>query len=155
LRPVAAADIDALHALLTDAQVRRHLLDGESVSRDFVARTVANSEQGFARRGCGLYAIVGAEDALLGLCGFHMTGTPPERQLVYALTPPAWGRGYAREAVRAVVAQAQTLRLPQIIATTDADNAASIAVLRACGFTPVVEVIERGRAVVRYVCAKQ
>ena len=131
--------------------MRRHLLDGETVSRDFVARTVADSERAFARNGCGLYAVIDADGAQLGMCGFHLAGVPPERQLVYALTPPAWGQGYASEAVRAVVAQAQQLRLPQIIATTDADNAASIAVLRACGFTPVVETIERGRAVGRYV----
>jgi RimJ/RimL family protein N-acetyltransferase len=151
LRPPAARDVDALHTLLTDEPVRRFLLDGESVTRDFVVRAVADSQNAFARGGAGLYAIHAAGDgALLGICGFHLSGMPPERQLVYALVPAAWGRGYASEAVRAVVAQARALRVKQIVATTDADNAASIAVLRACGFTPHVELIERGRAVVRY-----
>jgi RimJ/RimL family protein N-acetyltransferase len=152
LRPVAPGDVDALHALLTDPAVRRHLLDGETVSRDYVARSIADSHAAFTRIGCGLYAVhAAAEEPLLGLCGFHLSGTPPERQLVYALAPSAWGQGYASEAVRAVVARAQALRFKAIVATTATDNAASIAALRACGFAPVVEVIEGGRAVVRYV----
>jgi RimJ/RimL family protein N-acetyltransferase len=158
LRPVVPGDVDALHALLTDPAVRRHLLDGETVSRDFVARSIADSQAAFARIGCGLYAVHEADQEplpgqrpLLGLCGFHLSGMPPERQLVYALAPAAWGQGYASEAVRAVIARARALRFKAIVATTDADNTASIAVLRACGFTPAVEVIERGRTVVRYV----
>ena len=158
LRPVVPGDVDALHALLTDPDVRRHLLDGETVSRDFVARSIADSQGAFARIGCGLYAVHAmhqepllGQRPLLGMCGLHLSGMPPERQLVYALAPAAWGQGYASEAVRAVVARAQELRFKTIVATTEADNTASIAVLHACGFAPVVEVIERGRAVVRYV----
>jgi RimJ/RimL family protein N-acetyltransferase len=151
LRPVAAADLDALHALLIHPEVRRSLLAGEIVSRDFVARTIASSESAFARRSCGLYTVLGLDDdLLLGMCGFQSSGVPPERQLVYALAPAVRGRGYASEAVRAVVASARAAGLTSIIAATDAANAASIAVLRACGFTPVVEVVDRGRAVVRY-----
>jgi RimJ/RimL family protein N-acetyltransferase len=138
--------------LLTDPQVRRHLLDGEVVSRAFVERMVADSAQSFARRGHGLYAAADPGGAMLGVCGFHLIGVPPERQLVYAFTPPSWGQGLASEAVRAVVAHAEgTCGLKEIVATTDADNLASIAVLRKCGFLPRVELIERGRTIRRFV----
>jgi RimJ/RimL family protein N-acetyltransferase len=149
---VAEPDVDLLHALLTDPQVRRHLLDGQTVSRDFVARAVAASIRSFEQRNWGLYAVTDAKDgALLGLCGFHMVGTPPERQLVYALRPSAWGQGRASEAVQAVATHAlSTLRFADIIAATDAPNTASIAVLGKCGFRPTEELIERGRAIIRF-----
>ena len=115
LRPVVPGDVDALHALLTDPAVRRHLLDGETVSRDFVARSIADSQAAFARIGCGLYAVHEADqEPLLGMCGLHLSGMPPERQLVYALAPAAWGQGYASEAVRAVIARARALRFKAI-----------------------------------------
>jgi RimJ/RimL family protein N-acetyltransferase len=121
------------------------------VSRDFAARTITDSQAAFARNGWGLYALLGLDDdALLGMCGFQSSGVPPERQLVYALTPAFRGRGYASEAVRTVITAAHHAGLAPVIATTEANNTASIAVLRACGFAPVVETIERGRAVVRY-----
>lgn len=132
--------------------MRRHLLDGETVSRAFVARTVAESVEAFARRGCGLYAVVAPDGAVLGICGFHRIGVPPEWQLVYAFMPAVWGQGLATEAVRAVVARAErAVGLTEILAATDADNPASIAVLSKCGFRPSVEVIERGRAIRRFV----
>jgi RimJ/RimL family protein N-acetyltransferase len=135
--------------LLIHPEVRRSLLAGAVVSRDFAARTIADSQAAFARNGCGLYAVLGLDDdALLGMCGFQSSGVPPERQLVYALAPACRGRGYASEAVRTVIASVGSRT--SVIATTEADNTASIAVLRACGFTPVVETIEHGRAVVRY-----
>jgi RimJ/RimL family protein N-acetyltransferase len=134
--------------------VRRSLLAGEIVSRDFAARTIAASQSAFTRNGCGLYAIRGLDDdALLGMCGFQLSGVPPERQLVYALALAFRGFGYASEAVRAVIAAAHGAGIARVIAVTEADNAASIAVLHACGFTPLVVVIERGGAVVRYVRA--
>jgi RimJ/RimL family protein N-acetyltransferase len=135
--------------------VRGSLLAGAVVGRDFVARTIADSQGAFARNGCGIYALLGRDDdRLLGMCGFQSSGVPPERQLIYALAPAFRGRGYASEAVRAVIASAQSAGLAPIVATTEANNTASITVLRACGFTPVVETIERGRAVVRYVLQK-
>lgn len=131
--------------------MRRHLLDGEIVGSEFVARMVRDSAQAFARRGCGLYAAAAADGTVLGLCGFHMIGVPPEWQLVYAFVPAEWGRGLASEAVSAVLARAEACGFKEIVAATDVDNAASIAVLHKCGFHPSVEVIERGRAIRRFI----
>jgi ribosomal-protein-alanine N-acetyltransferase len=111
---------------------------------------IASSAAGFAGSGHGLY-IVERDGSPIGICGFQSSGTPPERQIVYALDPGHWHQGYAREAVAAVVAAARARGAPTILATAAADNRASIAVLLACGFMAHYELIERGRAVIRFV----
>lgn len=54
--------------------------------------------------------------------------------LYYAISPSAQGQGYATEAARALAQYAfQALKLKRIIATTTADNAASMQVMRHLG----------------------
>lgn len=152
LRPLAARDVDVLHPILTEKSVRRFLFDGETISRDFLAASIEASIANFAARGWGLYGIALGDGALRGLCGFHMVGTPPERQLVYALAPAIWGQGYGGEAVGAVVHHARTAcRMTSIVAAVDAPNAASIAILRRLGFVTEVRLVERGRDIIRHV----
>lgn len=56
-------------------------------------------------------------------------------ELGYWLTPAAWGRGYATEAGRAVIAMARdTLRLHRLTAHPFTDNPASARVLTKLGF---------------------
>lgn len=65
-------------------------------------------------------------------------------ELGYWLTPSAWGRGYATEAGRAVVALArETLRLPRLASGHFVDNAASGRVLHKLGFRPTGRVERR------------
>jgi RimJ/RimL family protein N-acetyltransferase len=60
-----------------------------------------------------------------------------EAELGYWIARDHWGRGYATEAGRAVLALADSsLRLPRIRARRAIDNAASAKVLRKLGFHP-------------------
>ena len=90
--------------------------------------------------GFGIYLIVRLSDGLVvGDAGFH---TPPDlrggAEIGYGLAPSARGCGFAGRAVRLLVdwgfAQPS---LSSIIGETAADNAASIRVLQACGFTRI------------------
>ncbi len=90
--------------------------------------------------GFGIYLIVRLSDGLVvGDAGFH---TPPDlrgsAEIGYGLAPSARGFGFAGRAVRLLVdwgfAQPS---LSSIIGETAADNAASIRVLQACGFTRI------------------
>ena len=60
----------------------------------------------------------------------------PELGLFYAISPSYQRRGYATEAARSMIDYAfRSLRLKQIIATTQYDNLASQAVMRKLGMT--------------------
>jgi [ribosomal protein S5]-alanine N-acetyltransferase len=64
-----------------------------------------------------------------------------EPSLGYWLGPPHWARGYAREAVCAVIDYGFCkLRLESIRAVTDPDNVASQKVLLACGLSKIADI---------------
>lgn len=73
-------------------------------------------------------------NALLGGIGITAGDTP---ELGYWIARDHWGRGFATEAGRAVLALADhSLRLPRLAAAYAIDNPASGAVLRKLGFGP-------------------
>ena len=77
---------------------------------------------------------------LIGDIGVHRADNG-DHEFGYWLTPDAWGRGYATEAGRAVLAIARhALPLTRLTAYAHADNPASAHVLRKLGF------VETGRS---------
>jgi uroporphyrinogen-III synthase/uroporphyrinogen III methyltransferase/synthase len=92
--------------------------------------------------GCyGWYAILqGSEPAALVGCGGYL-GPPDEAGMVeigYSICEHWRGQGLAKELVQALVDRAWALGAVKIVAHTTAENPASIAVLRGCGFHQAV-----------------
>ena len=82
----------------------------------------------------------GRDDRPIGTIGIHHDEGAAE--FGYWLTPAAWGRGYATEAGRAVVAIARdALRLPRLRASYFVGNDASARVLGKLGFRPTGRLI--------------
>jgi ribosomal-protein-alanine N-acetyltransferase len=135
LWPFAPEDVGELHALFTDPDVRRYLLDDLCVSREWVEEEVARSQARFAAGDCGLWKLMEhGRTELVGFVGFRPFFDPPELQLLYGLQPSRWGRGYATEAAAAALDYAfGVLGLDDIRAASDSPNTASIAVLRRLG----------------------
>jgi RimJ/RimL family protein N-acetyltransferase len=77
---------------------------------------------------------------LAGHCGFH---GPPESigraEIGYTVFPSYRGRGFAKEAARALVDFAFAHGVDEVYASVRPDNAPSLAVVRALGFVPVGE----------------
>ena len=141
LRPVTAHDHAVLMAHWILPDVRRYLFDGEALSPAEVAETIEDSVQDFAAGGYGIWII--QEERGTALVG--TTGLRPlddlGLEIFYSLTPGSWGKGYATEAARAVVEHALgPLGLPEVLAEVDEGNAASIAVVRRLGMTPIAVV---------------
>lgn len=135
LAPFTAADIDELHALFTDPQVRRWLLDDDLVSRAWVEEEVAASVARFTGGGVGLWAVreVGHEP-IIGFVGYRPFFAPAELQLLYGFLPAVWGRGFATEAAAEAVRHAfETLGYEELRAATDTPNHPSIRVLERLG----------------------
>ena len=136
LRPVTADDHAVLQAHWTTPDVRRFLFDGATLSAAEITGAIENSARDFGRAGYGLWLIhekVGTD--LVGTVGLR----PLEDlglEIFYSLAPGSWGRGYATEAARAVLAHALgPLGLPEVLAKVDEGNAASIAVIERLGMT--------------------
>lgn len=83
-----------------------------------------------------------ATDVLVGDCALHVDGRDPGRaEIGYTLAPAHQGRGFATEAVDALVGYAfGTLGIERIQATADERNAPSIRVLERLGFEAVARV---------------
>lgn len=134
LRPFTNADLDAVHALWTDADMRRYLCDDTIVSREQSQEWLEGSTAGFAQRRFGLWGTHdAASNALIGFCGCRdwPSGEP---ELMYGLSRPWWGRGLATEAATAVLDYVfETLGHPVVMAATDPPNVASIRVMERLG----------------------
>lgn len=136
LRPVTVHDHTALLAHSTDPEVRQFLFDGAVLSAEEVLAVIADSESTFASDGYGLWAIQEpSRPALAGMAGLRLLDDLGI-EIVYSLAPPAWGKGYATEAARAVLDYALgTLALPEVLAEVDEGNAASVAVVERLGMS--------------------
>ena len=136
LAPIGMSDSSSLLHVFRDPAVRRYLLDGESVSADWVAAEVRASEQRFASGGGGLWALrPRSEPSVIGFVGFREFFEPPEPQLLYGLLPAFWGQGLATEAAAAACRFAfDTLGWKEVRAAIDLPNTASGAVLARLGF---------------------
>jgi RimJ/RimL family protein N-acetyltransferase len=137
LRPLRVEDLDSVHALWTDAGVRRFLFDDQIISREQAASEISQSIERFETDGCGLWgAWLRKESELVGFCGYRPFHEPPQLQLLYAFYPNQWSKGLATEAARAVIRFGfEALCCESVIASADAPNAASLRVMEKTGMT--------------------
>jgi RimJ/RimL family protein N-acetyltransferase len=135
LAPFRDADADALFRFFRDPHVRRYMLDGTIVERDWVVEEIAASRARFAAGEPGLFAArLPATRELVGITGFRRyEGQGVE--LVYALLPTFCGSGFATEMARAMVELAfGRLGWREVHATIDAPNRDSVRVVEGLGF---------------------
>ena len=137
LRPFRLEDVPALHALWTDADVRRFLWDGETIPLEQTAAIIDESERLFSMERRGLWgAWTRTDNALCGFGGFWTFRDPPELELLYGLGRTYWGQGLATELAAAVVEYGiRQLHMREIRASTDPPNETSVRVLERLGFT--------------------
>jgi ribosomal-protein-alanine N-acetyltransferase len=137
LRPCTLEDLDVLHCLWTDPEVRRYLFDDRVISREQAETRLRGSLESFHIYRFGLWlAHRTGEEAIIGFCGLFHTDDPPEVELLYGIAPSAWGQGLATEAARAVLRYGfEELGLVRIAAGADGPNVASLRVLEKLGMT--------------------
>jgi RimJ/RimL family protein N-acetyltransferase len=133
LRPARPDDLEAVHAILSDPVAMRYwstpphsslaetrawldeMIDAPRTSRDFIVET---------------------EGRVIGKAGCWRL---PE--IGFILRPDCWGRGFAREALTAIIPDLfDRFPIPAVTADVDPRNAASLGLLRRLGF------VETGRA---------
>ena len=127
LGPYSSGDVDALHALFVDSDVRRYMWDDRVVARERVAGMCGESTAGFAAGRFGLFTVRAKVDSsLIGVTGFWPFDEQRGPELLYALAPALWGRGYAQEMAAPMLDfGADVLGLDPIWAVMDRPNRAS------------------------------
>ncbi len=104
MRPLTADDLDALHLLWTDADVRKYLWDDQVISRKEAEEVIKGSLESFEAHGFGFWAVLPKDkESLIGFCGFRFFGDAREIEILYGLSPAYWGQGLATEAARAMM----------------------------------------------------
>lgn len=133
LRPVAQDDLDALHRLWTDAEVRRYLWDDELISRERAKVEIDNSLAAFQSHGFGYWIVSHAADGVpIGFCGLRAGREDPE--ILFGIAPGYWGQGLALEAVRAVLRYGfEEKDLSLIVGKADLPNLRSFRVMEKAG----------------------
>lgn len=137
LLPFTLEDAPFILELVNDPDWLRYIGDRDVRSLDDARRYLREGPiASYARNGFGLLRVALADTAEpIGMCGLVRRDTLPGPDLGFAFLPRHRGRGYAREAVDAVLRDArERLRLPTVLAIANADNARSIALLERAGF---------------------
>lgn len=139
LLPFTSTDLDFLHGLWTEPQVRRYLWDDLVISREQAQAVIEASQECFAEPGFGFWHVALKEsETSIGFCGlryFSDAQVDGNRiEILYGLTSAQWHKGLAVEAAQAVLRFGfEALRLEQIYAGADPPNAASFRVMERLG----------------------
>jgi RimJ/RimL family protein N-acetyltransferase len=146
LRRFTAADVEDLAALHGHPEVMRRIDDGRPVPRAVVEqetlpRILREYRELPVGHGC-FAAQERSSGSFLGWISLRpasSVGLDGGTEVGYRLLPWAWGRGYATEGTRALVAKAFTEldQVDRVVATTMTVNVASRRVLEKAGLTLV------------------
>jgi RimJ/RimL family protein N-acetyltransferase len=136
LTPLAPADLPVFHGLVTDAHVRRFMMDGQVLPESWAAARIDASVARFAAGGVGLWLARRRDDGgAIGFCGFlELPDTGLGAELAYALRAEVAGAGLATEMAVAMIGAARAAGAAPIAASVDAVNAASVRILEKLGF---------------------
>ena len=138
LRPISPDDVDALHALWTDPDVRRYLWDDRIIPRETVEEIVAQSLATFESDGYGFFALEMQDQTadLIGFCGHRRADVEGQIELLYGIHPTYWGEGLVAEAANEVLRFGfESCDFDRVIAATDTPNQQSVRVLQKLGMT--------------------
>ena len=138
LRPLAPADADAVYAMRSDPVVQRYGSHPAWTDRQTAVEYIERDIQAMAAGTYAQFAIVRREDAaVIGTATLYALDAQCRRADVgYALLVSEWGKGYANEAVTAMLDWGfEHLDLNRVEADIDPRNTASARALERLGFT--------------------
>ncbi|MAV47459.1 MAG: N-acetyltransferase [Alphaproteobacteria bacterium TMED89] len=137
LRALGPADIDVVMPLRSDPAAMERMLEGVQ-DRRAALETLKNFEAFWTTQGIGMFGVFTRdEDRFIGEAGVMMRPDGLGLALRYSFLPAARGRGYAREAVMAIIDHAlrEPEGLPRLVAVLSDDNKSSQALAEDLGFT--------------------
>ncbi|MBW4559700.1 MAG: GNAT family N-acetyltransferase [Mojavia pulchra JT2-VF2] len=151
LRPCQIDDLDSLHQLWTEADIRRFLFDDRQISLEEAQSFIEASLESFTNYGYGLWLFFEHHtDQIAGFAGLlHSSQESPS--LIFGTRPQLWGRGYATEAALSVLRYVfDVLGLARVVADVNEPNKASIRVLEALNMSRCRRAIVSERPLLYY-----
>jgi len=144
-------DVDTLHAVWIDPDVRRYLWDDIVITRQRAVEALEDCIATFRARDFGLWLAHGRDDGeLIGFTGLRPFDDDVE--VIYGVVPPRWRQGYAREMAIAMFRYAfDRIGLRRVLAQTDPPNVGSIAVMRSLRMRRLPDMTRNGLPLVRFV----
>ena len=136
LRRLSDADAEFILALLNEPSFIRNVGDKGVRDADGARAYIANGPvASYERNGFGLWAVMLRElDTPIGICGLLKRDTLDDVDIGFAFLPAFWSRGYALEAVTAVLSHARdVLGVERVVAVVNSDNASSRKLLMKVG----------------------
>jgi RimJ/RimL family protein N-acetyltransferase len=167
LRRFTPEDVDNLWELDGDPEVMRHLTGGQPTPYDDIRDLAIPRVLAYHQEHEGLGYWAAEEKEMREFIGrFHLKldrSDPESLEVGYRLKRPAWGQGYATEAVRALVRRAfEDLDAPRVTAYTTLEYRASWRVMEKAGFSFVRAFVleapgrwHHGRQAVEYALRRQ
>lgn len=133
LRRFEDADVDAVFALRSDAEMMRFIREPQQ--RDETANWLKMISGRWAKEKIGFCAVVEKSSArLIGWCGLWQLVETREIEVGYAIAGNCWGKGLATEAAQRFLQYGfEDLRLKKIVAVARPENAASRRVMEKIG----------------------
>lgn len=131
-------DLDTFAALTSDPDIVRYMDEGQPLTREQTERWLEITLENYQIRGFGCFGVTTREDdRLIGFAGFaRPSDRPGVIELIYALAPAYWGKGYATEIAGGIVAAGfERFGMTRIEATVDPANDPSKRVLEKIGMT--------------------
>ncbi|MCX9146849.1 GNAT family N-acetyltransferase [Erythrobacter sp. WG] len=140
LRQIGEDDLDPHMALLNTPAVMRHL--GGVQPREVIAAKHAASRASFAAQGFGFMLMVERSSGeIVGHCGLRhvahpLAPNPQDHEIGWVVREDRWRRGYAHEAMRAVVDWGFAVHgVPLLVALTLEANVGSWRLMEKLGMT--------------------
>ena len=135
LRKPRREDAEAVFAYAADPEVVRFVGWPRHERLDMTRAFLEFSDAEWERAPAGPYLIESREGGgVLGSTGL-LFETPVRAATGYVLARNAWGRGYATEALRAIIDIARAVEVVRLYALCHVDHTPSSRVLEKCGFT--------------------
>ena len=137
IREPMEGDAELLMPIFSDPVAMRYIGDGSTRDLATVQASIRKRIAFFEKTGTTLFTVLLRESGeVIGDCGiFPYNWEGPEIELAYRYRQSAWGRGYAKEAGRAVIEAAWLdTEITELLGVTDLRNDASQRVLAGLGF---------------------
>ena len=144
LRPLVESDTEAYAAMRHHPEVAKWLPSAEGDPVAAARATIERFRRSWQERRCAPWGLF-QDGRLIGHGGLNFVPEFGETEVLWALHPDAWKKGYATEMARAALDYGfRELRLALIFAMTMPDNGPSQAVMRRLGMTYRKNVVYKG-----------